>query len=107
MRESVFRRSFGRSIRSFREAAGVTQREVAERAGVADKYLSRIELGLALPSIFVAFAISRALGVGLEELVKTASQAPSADAVAVYQRVRKLSPSEARRVRRVVDAMLG
>ena len=69
MREGPFRRTFGRAIKSAREARGLTQREVAEAAHIADKYLSRIELGLATPSVYVASRLARALGVSLDALV--------------------------------------
>jgi transcriptional regulator with XRE-family HTH domain len=69
VREGPFRRTFGRAVRSAREARGFTQRELAEAARIADKYLSRIELGLATPSIYVASRLAIALGVSLDTLV--------------------------------------
>ena len=56
-------------MRSAREERGFTQRELAEAARIADKYLSRIELGLATPSIHVAARLARELGVSLDVLV--------------------------------------
>lgn len=55
-------------MRAARTTQGLSQRELAERADLADKYLSRIEVGAAMPSVFVADCIARALGVGIEGL---------------------------------------
>ncbi|MDP3221071.1 MAG: helix-turn-helix transcriptional regulator [Deltaproteobacteria bacterium] len=68
MDEAGFRKSFGQAVKAAREAQGLTQRELAERADLADKYLSRIEVGAATPSIFVAAKLTRALGLSLESL---------------------------------------
>ncbi|HWP09152.1 MAG TPA: helix-turn-helix transcriptional regulator [Polyangiaceae bacterium] len=56
-------------MKKAREERGLTQRELAESAHIADKYLSRIELGLATPSVYVASRLARALGVSLDALV--------------------------------------
>ena len=72
--EVLFRREFGRRVRAARTSQGLSQRELAERADLADKYLSRIEVGAATPSIFVADRIARALGVGVEGLTGKAAR---------------------------------
>jgi transcriptional regulator with XRE-family HTH domain len=69
VREGPFRRTFGRAVKTAREGRGLTQRELAEAASIADKYLSRIELGLATPSVYVAARLARALGVSLDGLL--------------------------------------
>jgi transcriptional regulator with XRE-family HTH domain len=56
-------------VRTAREERGLTQRELAEAARIADKYLSRIELGHATPSVYVASRLARALGVSLDALI--------------------------------------
>jgi len=69
VREGTFRRTFGRAVKYAREERGLTHRKLAESAHIADKYLSRIELGLATPSVYVASRLARALGVSLDTLV--------------------------------------
>jgi transcriptional regulator with XRE-family HTH domain len=69
VREGPFRRTFGRAVKAAREARGLTQRELAEAASIADKYLSRIELGLATPSVYVASRLARALGLSVDALL--------------------------------------
>ncbi|WP_036322776.1 helix-turn-helix domain-containing protein [Microbacterium gubbeenense] len=60
----------GRALRVLREQSGLTAREVAERAGVSESYLSRVETGRedASPAWIgcVAAAISRALTEGAQ-----------------------------------------
>jgi transcriptional regulator with XRE-family HTH domain len=79
--EAAFRREIGRHVRAARTTQGLSQRELAERADLADKYLSRIEVGAAMPSVFVADCIARALGVGIEGLTgKTPTRVTGASA---------------------------
>lgn len=68
-RETSFRRALGRAIRAAREERGLTQRALAEEAAIAEKYLSRIEVGASMPSVFVAAQIADVLGIGLNELL--------------------------------------
>jgi transcriptional regulator with XRE-family HTH domain len=86
MRERAFRNQLSRSVKSAREERGLTQRTLAERAGITEKYLSRIELGLATPSILVAFRVAGALGLGLDRLV-SAPPSPVSPAQAACARL--------------------
>jgi putative transcriptional regulator len=56
------------SIRAVREAAGMTQAELARRVGVTRQTLIAIEQGRYSPSLELAFLIARAFGVGLDDL---------------------------------------
>lgn len=56
------------SIRTVREAAGLTQVEVARRVGVTRQTLIAIEQGRYSPSLELAFQLARAFGVGLDDL---------------------------------------
>jgi transcriptional regulator with XRE-family HTH domain len=66
--QETFRKKFGRNVRAARKALGLSQRQLAERANVAEKYLSRVELGAVSPSITIAFRLAQAVGVGLDGL---------------------------------------
>src|ERR1700740_3362915 len=74
----------GSFIRSQREAAQVSVRQLAEKAGVSNPYLSQIERGLRKPSADVLQQIAKALRVSAEVL---------------YVRAGILEPSEASEVR--------
>ena len=58
----------GSFIRSHREAAEVSVRQLAERAGVSNPYLSQIERGLRKPSAEVLGQIAKALRLSAEVL---------------------------------------
>lgn len=78
----------GSFIRSQRESAQVSMRQLAERAGVSNPYLSQIERGLRKPSADVLNQIAKALRVSAQVL---------------YVRAGILEPSEASQVR---DALI-
>ncbi|WP_319450850.1 MULTISPECIES: helix-turn-helix transcriptional regulator [unclassified Mycobacterium] len=79
----------GSFIRAQREAAQVSVRQLAEKAGVSNPYLSQIERGLRKPSADVLNQIAKALRVSAEVL---------------YVRAGMLEPSEANDVRDAVIA---
>lgn len=74
----------GGYIRAQREAAQVSVRQLAEKAGVSNPYLSQIERGLRKPSADVLSQIAKALRVSAEVL---------------YVRAGILEPSEGSKVR--------
>jgi transcriptional regulator with XRE-family HTH domain len=58
----------GPRIRSLRQARKVTLRQLAERAGVTESFLSQVERGVASPSIASVQRIARALDTSIAEL---------------------------------------
>ena len=56
------------SIRTVREAAGITQAELARQIGVTRQTLIAIEQGRYSPTLELAFQLARAFGVGLDDL---------------------------------------
>ncbi|MFV0495936.1 helix-turn-helix domain-containing protein [Mycobacterium sp.] len=74
----------GSFIRSQRESAQVSMRQLAERSGVSNPYLSQVERGLRKPSADVLAQIAKALRVSAEVL---------------YVRAGILEPSDASQVR--------
>src|SRR5512139_2621038 len=69
----------GTFIRTQREAAQVSVRQLAEKAGVSNPYLSQIERGLRKPSADVLNQIAKALRVSAEVLyVRAGILEPSA-----------------------------
>lgn len=57
-----------KNLRSVRESKGMSQTVLAEMVGVRQATISRIEKGVNDPSIKVANAIAKALGVEIVEL---------------------------------------
>ena len=55
----------GPRIRALRQARQVTLRELAERAGVTESFLSQVEREVTSPSIASVQRIARALDLGI------------------------------------------
>ena len=58
----------GQKVAAARQAAGLTQQQLAKRAGVGRVTIARIEAGTQTPSVEIALAIARALGRSVEAL---------------------------------------
>ncbi len=56
-------------IRVWREYRGMTQQEVAEKAGISKPYLSQLESGQRKGTTEVLSAVARALNVSLDDVV--------------------------------------
>ncbi|GAB3603597.1 helix-turn-helix transcriptional regulator [Microbacterium aureliae] len=56
------------TLRTVREAHGMTQAELARRVGVTRQTLIAIEQGRYSPTLELAFQLSRVFGVGLDDL---------------------------------------
>lgn len=67
----------GIRLRLARQARGLSQQQLAGMAGVSRQAISAVEAGLTDPSLRVAMALSRALGVTVEEMFGPSSPAPT------------------------------
>ena len=57
-------------IRARRRAIGITQEQLAERAGLSTNYIARLEIATNTPSLPALISISKALGMQTFELLK-------------------------------------
>lgn len=64
----------GNPLRVWREHRGLTARQLAERAGLSQAYVSQIETGRREGSLSAMVALARALDIGLEDLVTAGVQ---------------------------------
>jgi DNA-binding XRE family transcriptional regulator len=62
--------ALGRVIARLREAAGISQEELAERAGVHRTYISQLERGIKSPTLNILVKVSGSLGVRASELIR-------------------------------------
>ena len=85
--------NLGLRIKELRARQSVTQEELAERCGMFRTYVSRIESGLANPTLTVLHALAAGLKVELPELL----QAPLNHRPAKVRSVRPLSRGRAGR----------
>lgn len=61
--------SFGRAVRSLRQAAGLSQEAFADKCGLDRTYISGIERGLRNVSLRNIKALADALGMSIAELM--------------------------------------
>jgi transcriptional regulator with XRE-family HTH domain len=64
------RKLVGRNAARLRDAAGLTQEALAERAGMSQQYISDLERGKCNPTIVTLYELAQALGVSQVELVR-------------------------------------
>lgn len=55
-------------VRALREAIGLTQKELGERAGVSRQAINAIETGRFDPSVWLAYDLARLFNTSIEEL---------------------------------------
>lgn len=70
--------SFGEKLRALRLSAGLTQAQLAERSGLHQMGISKLEQGAREPTLATAQAIATALGVSLS-VFDGCDNAPSGD----------------------------
>lgn len=63
------RKLVGRNVRRIRIEKGLTQEQLAERAGVSQFYISLLETGGRNPTVVSLWELSQALGVSHVDLV--------------------------------------
>ena len=56
------------SLKQARQSLGLTQAELAERAGVSRKTINTVENGIFVPSTVLALSLARALDTSVERL---------------------------------------
>jgi transcriptional regulator with XRE-family HTH domain len=60
----------GRNAARLRKEAGLTQEQLAERSGLSQQYLSKLESGRRNPTVVTLYELATALGVSHVELVR-------------------------------------
>jgi len=58
----------GSRLKAIRTEAGLTQAELADRAGVSRKTINTVENGVFIPSTLLALSLAKALGTTVEAL---------------------------------------
>jgi len=56
-------KQFGRKLKALRERRGVSQAELAERAGLSREYVNKLEAGKYDPTLGTLGCLAKALGV--------------------------------------------
>jgi transcriptional regulator with XRE-family HTH domain len=102
MLEVSFRKQLSRSVKRVRREKGLTQRGLAQDAGITEKYLSRIELGQVTPSALVVFRVCASLGLDLGELVALPARGTNRNQIAIARILSGRRESEVDRARRIL-----
>lgn len=56
-------------LRSRRRAMGLTQEQLAERAGLSTNYIARLEIGSSVPSLSTLTRLSKALRIPIQDML--------------------------------------
>ncbi len=70
MRSEVFLKELGKRVRARRLLNGLSQRRLAELAGLSPRYVSQLESGHGNISIVRLYELTQALGVALHDMVR-------------------------------------
>lgn len=71
--ERELARSVGKAIANRRSKAGLTQEEVAERLGVGNEAISRMERGTVMPTVGRLVALAQVFSCGVNDLISKSS----------------------------------
>src|SRR5215468_4954507 len=82
--------AFAEKLRQVRRARGMTQRDLARVAHVAESYLSRLENATIAPGIDLVARLAAALGCPLGELLPLAEPSASASRAVVADQAKRL-----------------
>ena len=67
--------ALGAALRTLRKTHGLTLRQLAERCGLSQPFLSQIENGKAMPSLTALHHVARALGTTAHDLLQPQAEA--------------------------------
>lgn len=95
----------GRAIARQRTRAGLTQEEVAERLGVGNEAVSRIERGIVIPNIARLFELAAIFGCEAAELLTESSPRPDDQAARISRLLTPLDPADRHLVMEMVDRL--
>ncbi|WP_206446178.1 helix-turn-helix domain-containing protein [Agrococcus sp. KRD186] len=80
--ELVDRKLLGSTIQALRKQQGLTMVQLAKGAGVSQPYISEIEAGKAMPSLYVLYALAQQLGSTPVNLLRRTSDSVGVNVVA-------------------------
>ena len=96
--------SIGSRIKAERNRAGLTQKEVAARAGMADSAIRKYEAGKQIPKIETLSRIADAIGVDFSNIAFPGGSEIEADCQEVIGLYRQLnSAGKAKAIKRIKD----
>ena len=98
--------NFGRSIKSARQAAGLTQEELAVQAEVTSRYIMAIENESKYPSMHVLFKIIRILNISADTIFYPETQHTDKEKEQLIQMIRLCDEKEIKVATATVKTLL-
>jgi len=95
----------GRAIAKQRLRRGLTQEEVAERLGVGNEAVSRIERGVVVPNIERLVEFASIFGCEVADLLTEASPRPDDQAIRISRLLMQLAPEDRQMVVELVERL--
>ena len=102
----TLRRQFGEMVRGYRTGAALSQQQLAEKAGISEVWLRKIEQGTASPSFDTIESLAKALHAHPAELFGGTPASDQKGTSAFALLVRKISgrsPADLKRIVGLVD----
>ena len=96
-------KALGAALAARRVRAKLSQEEVAERLGIGQEAVSRLERGVVVPSLQRLFEFAHAYGCGVDEFILPTSALPTDQAVWLSKRLGALRPGDRELVVDMVD----
>lgn len=97
----------GKNIRKYRKLSGMTQDELAEKAGLSTNYLGSIERGEKTPSLETFIEITNAIGISADYLLcDVLEKGYQVKASILAEKIDKVSPAKQNNIFEVVEIML-
>jgi transcriptional regulator with XRE-family HTH domain len=93
-RQTKLAKAIGAAIARARAASGLTQEDVAERLGIGNEAVSRMERGVVLPTLPRIFDFAEAYGCRVDELLFMASDREADQAGAMAALLAGLAPED-------------
>ncbi|WP_334108267.1 helix-turn-helix domain-containing protein [Methylobacillus sp.] len=84
----------GRSIARHRQGLGITQDQVAEKLGIGNEAVSRMERGITIPTIARLAELADIFDCGIEELLLDTSHRPQDQAKRINAMLSRLSSQD-------------
>ncbi len=72
--KEIILRSIGKRIQEYRQRIGLSQEQVAERAGISQNHVSRLEQGTHDPHFYTILQVAKVLNIPLDGLVSDFSE---------------------------------
>lgn len=99
--------AIGKNIRKYRKEIGMTQEELAEKAGLSTNYIGGVERGEKTPSLESFISIVNVLGVGADLILCDVIDCGyQVKASVLSDKIAKASPAKRESIFEVVEIML-